>query len=226
MVIATPNAAKSTWANQEVGIAMGKGKPIAPLLFGRHDNLVSFLEMLQAEHASRRAVTQKVVRNALQTVSLQGKVQRSKGALVRTTNYGLIARWKIYATLDAICEKISREAPKPGAMIALTYGITSVQQLTNDDLTRLWNKGEALPSIRLSESQIKSIDDIIIQNSYLIDSSTANAWQNVLRKAVYGLGPVQYDIELQSFTSFCKDVHRHYTNLKRATQNLGVSRGR
>jgi len=225
MVIVTPHAAQSTWVNQEIGIAMGKGKPIAPLIFGRHRNLVSlsFLEMLQAEYASRRAITKKVVEKALQAINLQKRAQTTRRALTKTAaNYGIIARWRVYATLHAICERVLHEAPRPAEMVALTYEKGTIDKLSDEERRQLWNKGKALPSIRLSEAQLKEIVDIMMRRGYHIEDSTATSWQNVLHKPVYGLGPVQHDLELQSFNSFCKEVDEHYERLKKKTRRLGV----
>jgi len=50
IAIVTPNFTQSSYANQEVGFVMGKGKPVISLNFMK--DLPGFLESLQAVHAS------------------------------------------------------------------------------------------------------------------------------------------------------------------------------
>lgn len=47
IAIVTEKFSKSPWADQEVGITIGKGKPVIPLIFGPSDLLAGFLETIQ-----------------------------------------------------------------------------------------------------------------------------------------------------------------------------------
>jgi nucleoside 2-deoxyribosyltransferase len=52
IAIVTENFAESAWTNQEVGIALGKDKPIVSLMFDRSKSIPGFLEALQGVSAS------------------------------------------------------------------------------------------------------------------------------------------------------------------------------
>ncbi len=124
MVVVTRNATNSPWVNQEIGIVMGKGKPIAPLVFGRHTNLVSFLEMLQCEYASRTAISKEDVRSALRTIEVQVATRGGQGRfLTKTANYQLLAQEMAYANLHAICGDIMDHVPRSEDRVALTNEI-------------------------------------------------------------------------------------------------------
>jgi hypothetical protein len=62
--IVTEHFAGSVWVNQEVGVAMGKRKPIVSLIFARSQALPGFLEMFQGIPVSgiREAVDKHIIR--------------------------------------------------------------------------------------------------------------------------------------------------------------------
>ena len=54
IAVVTPNFEKSTYANQEAGITLGRGKPVISLNFAKE--LPGFLESIQAIHASEATI--------------------------------------------------------------------------------------------------------------------------------------------------------------------------
>lgn len=62
MAVVTKNFADSAWTNQEVGIALGKDKPIVSLMFDRSKLIPGFLEALQGVSASEKTISYAVRR--------------------------------------------------------------------------------------------------------------------------------------------------------------------
>jgi hypothetical protein len=62
IAIVTENFANSFWANQEVGIAIGKGLPIIPLMFSDSATLRGFIETYQGIPVSESNLEEKVKR--------------------------------------------------------------------------------------------------------------------------------------------------------------------
>jgi hypothetical protein len=223
IVIATYNINESPWVNQEIGFALGQGKPVFSLIFEGSDNLPAFLKSLQGIDAARDQLGQavkKVVDSLThrEDVVLDRADVRSIMARRPTTDfarYFTMSKLEVYASLHELCDGIMRGAPRPGQMLALIHE-GRVHDLSSEDQRRnLWLAGVGLPAIRVSDAQLKEFDEIVKTRRYLLEESTANAWHQVLRKAVYGFSLVQHDLELHSFGTFVEDVTKQFDLLRK-----------
>ena len=62
IAIVTQNFAASAWTNQEVGIILGKEKPVVPLIFGDSTALPAFIEAIQGIPVSVNTVGESVAK--------------------------------------------------------------------------------------------------------------------------------------------------------------------
>lgn len=96
IAIVTENFANSIWANQEVGIAIGKGLPVIPLMFAGSSALKGFIEMHQGIPVSENNLEQVVI-SAIPTiekgVSSADKTVYKQLSVVLSR---MITRWQTY----------------------------------------------------------------------------------------------------------------------------------
>ena len=96
IAIVTQSFANSIWSNQEVGIAIGKGLPVIPLMFGGSSELKGFIEMYQGIPVSDNNLEQ-VVKSAIPIIergvpSSDQRFYEQLGIVLSR----LITRWQIY----------------------------------------------------------------------------------------------------------------------------------
>jgi hypothetical protein len=100
VAIVTENFSKSAWANQEVGIAIGKKLEPIPLLFGPSQLMKGFIEMYQAEIGNENnfdSVVKGIVPKINQGVSSEERAVLNN---LKTVLGRLIARWNTYLALQ------------------------------------------------------------------------------------------------------------------------------
>jgi len=121
IAIVTENFANSIWANQEVGIAIGKGLSVIPLMFSGSSGLKGFIEMYQGIPVSETNLEQGV-RNVIPVIEkgLSSSNRRVYEQLAIVLSR-LITRWQIYKghlpnvkwtpeVLDAVRETLRKES--------------------------------------------------------------------------------------------------------------------
>jgi hypothetical protein len=79
MAIVTKHFDESSWTNQEVGIAIGKGKPVASLIFDK-DHLPGFLEAMQGVKVADNELEKPIAK----VVRVVTRLLRSSGDMMRT----------------------------------------------------------------------------------------------------------------------------------------------
>ena len=115
IAIVTENFSRSKWTNQEVGIAMGKGKPVVSLVFGESGILPGFLESLQGIQASEENV-EEVVSTAAQAISKEKGFSTAYIQLATILNK-FVYRWESYQRLTEaerrsrrVCHEMTQRA--------------------------------------------------------------------------------------------------------------------
>jgi hypothetical protein len=99
IAIVTPRTTQSAWMNQEVGIAMGKGKRIISLIFGRSEDLPSFLKAIQGISANEDDVSD-AVRKAQNAINELPQRSRTPPQLEQEKDFTAIGRAQSTSDLD------------------------------------------------------------------------------------------------------------------------------
>jgi uncharacterized membrane-anchored protein YhcB (DUF1043 family) len=107
VTIVTPDFRNSEWTNQEVGIAIGKSKPIVSLIFNGTNNLPGFLESFQGIRVSPDQL-EKAVNEAQESIADKGSATVNAIYIQLAASLRkLVNRWESYRN---VTETIGRSA--------------------------------------------------------------------------------------------------------------------